>query len=105
MACTIHSGEGCDVIEHRPLEHRFVAEFASGDAELTYALPVPGVIDLQHTAVPEGERGHGVAEALARAAFDYARAHKLRVIPTCPFVRSWLTRHPEEQDLIDNSVR
>jgi predicted GNAT family acetyltransferase len=93
------------VIEHRPQEQRFVAEFASGEAELRYALPTPGVIDLQHTAVPEGERGHGVAEALARAAFDYARAHKLRVIPTCPFVRSWLTRHPEEKDLIDQSLR
>ena len=93
------------MIEHRSREQRFVAELAEGEAELRYALPAPGVIDLQHTAVPEGERGHGVAEALARAAFDYARAHKLRVIPTCPFVRSWLTRHPEENDLIDQSLR
>ena len=93
------------VIEHRPTEQRFVAELASGEAELTYTLPAPGVIDLQHTAVPEGARGHGVAEALARAAFDYARAQKLRVIPTCPFVRSWLRHHPEERDLIDSATR
>jgi predicted GNAT family acetyltransferase len=93
------------MVEHRPQERRFVAEVGSGQAELTYTLPARGVIDLQHTAVPEGARGHGVAEALARAAFDYARANGLRVIPTCPFVRSWLTRHPEERDLIDHSVR
>ena len=93
------------MVEHRPSEQRFVAQFATGEAELTYALPAPGVIDLQHTAVPAGERGHGVAEALAQAAFDYAREHRLRVIPTCPFVRTWLARHPEQADLIDRSVR
>lgn len=90
-------------VEHHPDEHRFVVRVGAGDAEdaeLTYARPDGRTIDLQHTAVPAAGRGRGVADALARAAFGYARAEGLRVVPTCPFVRAWLTRHPEERDLI-----
>jgi uncharacterized protein len=88
------------MVEHRPAEHRFVEPPAEGEAVLSYALPAAGVIDLQHTRVPESGRGHGAADALARAAFAYARQQRLKVIPTCPYVRAWLTRHPEERDIV-----
>ena len=71
------------------------------EAELAYTLVDPNLIDLQHTFVPKGARGHGVAEALASAAFDYAREHGLRVVPSCPFVRKWLHGHPELMKLVD----
>jgi predicted GNAT family acetyltransferase len=88
-------------VEHRPDEHRFVVQLDGGDAELTYTRPDAKTIDLRHTGVPKSGRGHGVADALAAAAFAYARAEGLRVIPTCPFVQGWLGRHPEGRDLID----
>ncbi|WP_410961896.1 GNAT family N-acetyltransferase [Salmonella sp. SAL4359] len=31
---------------------------------------------------------------------DDARARDLRVRPLCPFIRSWMQRHPEYSDLI-----
>lgn len=74
--------------------------YPEGEGELIYALPGPGVIDLQHTETDEALRGRGVGEALVRAALAHARRAGLRVIPTCPFVRRWLARHPEEQDVI-----
>jgi predicted GNAT family acetyltransferase len=58
-----------------------------------------GVIDMRHTEVPAALEGRGVANELARAALDYAREKKLRVIPTCPFVRSYIRRHPQYADL------
>ena len=52
-------------------------------------------IRLIHTEVPEAFRGRNYAATLARAALEYARDEHLRVIPVCPFVRSYLARHPE----------
>ena len=58
-----------------------------------------GVIDMKHTEVPPALEGHGVGNDLAKAALEYAREKHLRVIPTCPFVRSYIRRHPQYADL------
>jgi predicted GNAT family acetyltransferase len=58
------------------------------------------VLELIHTEVPEPLSGRGIASRLAHAALVYARENGLRVIPTCPFVRSYLERHPEFQELV-----
>lgn len=81
--------------------HRFFVRFDEDEAELRYAIVGPRLMDLQHTYVPDSARGHGVAEALAEAAFAYAREKKFRVVPTCPFVRHWLRSHPDEVKLLD----
>lgn len=88
-------------VEHDESGQRFFIRFDGEDATLQYSRPAPGMIDLEHTYVPARARGHGAAEQLAMAAFDYARANKLRVIPSCPFVRKWLSRHPELRELLD----
>ena len=88
-------------VEHEEKHHRFVVRIDGEEAELTYLRVGPKLIDIQHTYVPEGERGHGVAEALATAAFRFARERGYRVVPTCPFVRRWLGSHPDEAKLVD----
>jgi predicted GNAT family acetyltransferase len=60
----------------------------------------PSVLALIHTEVPPELRGKGLAEALARTALQYAREHVMTVEPFCPFVSSFIKRHPEFQDLI-----
>jgi predicted GNAT family acetyltransferase len=60
----------------------------------------PGVIDLVHTDVDPKWEGHGVGGQLVRGALDDVRARGLRVRPTCPFVRAFIGRHPEYQDLV-----
>lgn len=59
-----------------------------------------GVIDLQHTAVPDEFGGKGVGSALIRFALDEARRSGERVVPTCPFVQSYLDKHPDQRDLL-----
>ena len=88
-------------VEHVEDENRFVVRLDDEEAELAYVWAGPKVIDIQHTYVPDDERGHGVAEALATAAFDFARERGYRVVPTCPFVRRWLETHPDEAKLVD----
>jgi predicted GNAT family acetyltransferase len=58
------------------------------------------VTDFVHTEVfPDAGRS-GVGSTLVRAALDDVRAGGGRVIATCPFVRGWIERHAEYQDLL-----
>lgn len=57
-------------------------------------------IELVHTEVPPEAEGRGIAGALVRVALDEARERGLRVIPTCPFVRTYIQRHPEYASLV-----
>ena len=88
-------------VEHNERESRFIVHFDDGDAELAYTRIGPTLLDLQHTFVPESARGHGVADALAEAAITYAREQGYRIVPSCPFVRSWLRRHRELASIVD----
>jgi uncharacterized protein len=65
----------------------------------------PGSIVLIHTEVPPAAEGHGVGQALVRHALDEARAQGLRVVPRCPFVTSWIARHPDYADLVQPPMR
>ena len=53
-----------------------------------------------HTGVPPQLEGRGIGTALAKAGLEYARSKKLRVMPACSFIRVYLRRHPEYQDLV-----
>jgi predicted GNAT family acetyltransferase len=57
-------------------------------------------LSLIHTEVPEALRRKGLADALAHAALEYARTHQLTVRPICPFVSSYIRRHPSYQSLV-----
>jgi uncharacterized protein len=57
-------------------------------------------IAFTHTETDDRFRGHGLASQLVRTALDEARARHLAVLPYCPFVRSWISEHPEYADLV-----
>ena len=87
-------------VENDSAQDRFHVVLPEGEGELVYQRPAPDTLELVHTEVAPALRGRGVAEALAEAAFAYARAHGLRVIATCPYVRRWLGKHPEQRDIV-----
>jgi uncharacterized protein len=87
-------------VEHDTANHRFVVRTGGGDAELAYSTSGDGALDLLHTFVPPESRDQGIADALAHEAFRYARGNGKKVIPSCAFVRGWLSSHPEERDLV-----
>jgi predicted GNAT family acetyltransferase len=72
-------------------------------ARLSYKLS-GGEIDLIHTEVPRELGGQGLGNQLAAAALEFAAQETLRVVPTCPFVRSYLERHPHYAKLTQRSA-
>lgn len=63
------------------------------------------LIALVHTEVNQRFQGGGLAGQLARASLDSARDRGLAVLPTCPFIRSWIRKHPEYKDLVPEERR
>ena len=84
--------------------HRFEISLGGETAYAEYSL-VRGAIILPHTEVPEAFEGKGVAGRLARYAMQYARDHHLKVIPLCPYMAAYMTRHPETHDLVHDRYR
>ena len=58
------------------------------------------VIRLVHTEVLPAFNGQGHAATLARSALDDARSRGLTVRPDCPYVASYIEKHPEYADLV-----
>jgi predicted GNAT family acetyltransferase len=58
------------------------------------------VITFTHTEVDDRFEGQGVGSQLVREALDDARAAGSPVRVECPFVRAYVDRHPEYQDLL-----
>jgi predicted GNAT family acetyltransferase len=88
------------IIVDRPEAQRYEALLEGEVAGfLEYRLAGPRRI-LLHTEVPPKYGGRGIGGALARHVVDEARTSGARVTAKCPFIRTWLTRHPEYADLI-----
>ena len=60
----------------------------------------PGAVVLVHTEIEPRFEGHGLGGRLVQGALDDIRADGLLVVPVCPFVRAYLERHHEYDDLV-----
>jgi hypothetical protein len=85
-------------IRDNPALSRFELDAAGGTAILNYRLD-HGVMALNHTETPPPLRGRGIASQLVAGVLETARARGLKVVPRCPFVRTYLAKHPEFGDL------
>jgi len=59
-----------------------------------------GQVILFHTEVDQTIEGRGLGSTLVRGALDDIRERGLELVPLCPFVRAYLKRHPEYDDLV-----
>jgi len=79
-------------VTHDQQQHRFELQLDEGLALLEYKLR-RDELALVHTEVPPSRRGQGIGAQLVEAALRYAKSRNLKVIPDCPFVRSYLADH------------
>jgi predicted GNAT family acetyltransferase len=80
-------------VTNNTTSRRFELTIGDDTAFLVYDR-TPGSLVLVHTEVPAPFRGEHFGEALVKAAIDYGRAERLRIVAVCPFARAYLRKHP-----------
>lgn len=55
---------------------------------------------LTHAEVPKAVEGHGVGSTLAHGALELARTQGYKIVPQCPFIAAFISKHPEFRDLV-----
>jgi uncharacterized protein len=86
-------------VEHIPESGRFQARVDGHLCVADYRLDGDRM-EMLHTEVHPALGGRGIAARLVQAALDHARANGLKVVPLCSYVRTYMRRHPETQDLL-----
>ncbi len=85
-------------VTHNPQQQRFELQLEEGLALLAYELSGHDLV-LAHTEVPPARREQGIGAQLVEAALLHAKTRNVKVIPVCPFVRSYLRDHPEYNEI------
>ena len=57
-------------------------------------------IYLTHTHVPKALEGKGIGSRLISGTLDLIGGKPLKIVAICPFIKAWISRHPEKQNLI-----
>lgn len=69
-------------------------------AEMVYTKPSEDKIIIEHTEVDPSLEGKGVGKQLVEYAVEFARTHKLKMIPLCPFTKAVMDRRPDLRDVL-----
>ena len=87
-------------IADNPDESRYEAYLDGQVAGYSEYVMRHGRIMFTHTVVDPELEGRGIGSQLVREELDDVRRRGLMVIAKCPFVRAYIQRHPEYQDLL-----
>ncbi len=88
------------VVEDDPAGSRYVVRVGGEVAGFTEYRRRGGVTTFVHTEVDDGHEGEGLGSALVHGALEDVRSAGGTIRPLCPFVRSYVERHPEFADLL-----
>ena len=87
-------------VTHDKENQQFITTVNGKDAYLRYLMRDDKTIDFHHTYVPNELRGNGLAAEVVKEGFAYAEKNNLKVIPTCPYIHTFLQRYPEYEKQI-----
>ncbi len=79
---------------------RFELEVEGRVAFIDYILNNENIMFLNHTEVPREMEGKGIGSRLVKETLQYIRDREYKLAPICPFVASYVRRHPEWQELL-----
>ncbi|PJJ61373.1 GNAT family N-acetyltransferase [Compostimonas suwonensis] len=80
--------------------HRFEATLDGEIVGRAYYRPVKGGLIFTHTEVDPAAEGTGVGSALAKTALTSLRETGSGAVLQCPFFRSYVSKHPEFEDVV-----
>jgi predicted GNAT family acetyltransferase len=87
-------------VTDNPERHRFEAHLDGRVVAISTYRLVDDRIVFRHTETDDALEGRGIGSRLVREALDDVRGRNLRVTADCPFVSSWIDRHPDYRDLL-----
>ena len=91
------------LVKHKQVDNKgmfFVEVDDNILAEMVYTLPSSDKMIVEHTEVSDELRGQNVGYLLVETAVEYARTHRLKIIPLCPFTNSVFKKKPEYPDVL-----
>jgi uncharacterized protein len=94
-----------DEIKDIPLKHNqndqaFEMDINGNIAFIGYEEDGDTII-LTHTEVPEALEGKGIGSILVTKTLNYIEAEGRKIIAQCPFVASYIKRHPEWERIVE----
>ena len=93
------TGDASVVVTRNDDENRWEARVDGELAGFAAFHETPDLIVFTHTEVDPAHRGGGHASILVQHALDDVREGSLRVVPLCSYVKAWIERHPDYQEL------
>lgn len=97
--------------DYKPLElinnttdRRFELKIGELTAFIEYR-QTPDHITLIHTEVPQELEGKGAGTAIIEKTLDYIEKNNLKLVPLCPFVVTYLKRHPDWKRVLADGVK
>jgi predicted GNAT family acetyltransferase len=87
-------------VHHDAAARRFTLDVDGAHSVLEYRELDAATLDYYRTFVPTTLRGRGIASRLTDSALRYARDRGFKVVPTCPFIATYIDRHSEFQPLV-----
>lgn len=82
-------------VTHDKINQLFVTEVEGQDVYMRYSMIGNDTIVFNVTYVPHELRRRGLAAIVVREGFKYAEDNNLKVIPSCPYIYTFLERYPE----------
>ena len=99
MTETTGSQQQIPVVVDNPEASQFETH-VDGHVALVAYIKHGDTIMFTHTEVPKELQGRGLANVLAHAVLERAKAEGWRVVARCPFIASYIKRHPEYEPLL-----
>jgi predicted GNAT family acetyltransferase len=88
------------IVVHNPDESRYEIHVDGHIAGFTQYRRTPDALVFFHTEIDDAYEGQGLGGQLARGALDDVRANGQQVIAECPFIKGWIAKHEDYQDLL-----
>jgi uncharacterized protein len=80
---------------------QFVLESEGKNSFLKYNIS-NHTLDLYSTYVPKELRGQKLGEKLVEHSIGFAKDNNLKIVPTCPFVSKYFSKHPEYTSVLSS---
>jgi len=81
-------------VRDNPQLHRFELD-TDGHVAFSEYQRAGDTITFMHTEVPKALEGRGIGSTLVRGALEIAKAQGLTIKARCPFVATYIKKHPE----------